>query len=78
MSVALPRNPRIAAVLSAATALGCPICNFIAKRVRMGRDARTLQMLPDNVLSDMGLEKLEVLTGTNGDRDIRVIRHRYG
>jgi hypothetical protein len=75
MSVALPRSPRIAAVLSATTALGCPIRRFIAKRI--GRDARTLRMLSDNVLADMGLEKLDVLIGTNGDRDIRVIHYRY-
>jgi hypothetical protein len=76
MSVALPLNPRIAAVLSAARVLGCPIYNFIAKRARICRDARTLQMLPDSVLADMGLEKLHVLTGTIGNFDIRVIRHR--
>ena len=76
MSVALPRNPKIAAVLSATTALGCPIRSFVAKRVRIGRDARTLRMLSDNVLADMGLEKLDVLIGTNGDRDIRVIHYR--
>ncbi len=76
-SVALSRNPRIIAVFSAVMALGRPIRGFIAKRARMGRDARTLQMLPDDVLADIGLEKMDVLTGTNGNRDIWVILHRY-
>ena len=58
-------------------ALGRPIRRFIAKRVRMNKDARTLQMLPGDVLADMGLEKMNVLTGTNGNRDIWVIAHRY-
>ena len=78
MSVARPLNPKIAAILSAARVVGCPIYEFIAQRVRMSRDARTLQMLPDSVLADMGLEKLHVLTGTNGNFEIRVIRHRNG
>ncbi len=77
-TAALSRNPsRIIAAFSAVMALGRPIRSFISRRVRMGRDARTLQMLPDHVLSDMGLEKMDILTGTNGAREIRVVPHRY-
>lgn len=77
-SVALSRNPsRIIAALSAVMALGRSFVSFISKRSRTGKDARTLQALPDHVLADMGLEKMEVLTGTNGAREIWVTPHRY-
>ncbi len=78
MSTALSRSPsRFIAALSAVVALGRPIRNLISRRVRSGKDARTLQTLPDHVLSDMGLEKMDILTGTNGAREIWVIPHRY-
>jgi hypothetical protein len=51
--------------------------SLVARCKRTGKDARTLQMLPDHVLADIGLERIDVLTGTNGNRDIWVIPHRY-
>ncbi len=77
-TVALSRHPsRIIAALSAVMMLGRPFVSFISKRSRTGKDARTLQGLPNHVLADMGLEKMEILTGTNGNREIWVIPHRY-
>jgi len=77
-TVALSRNPsRIIAALSAAMALGRPIRSLFQRCMRTGKDARTLQTLPDHVLADIGLEKMEILTGTNGAREIWVIPHRY-
>lgn len=77
-TAALSRNPsRTVAALSAVMEIGRPILNLISRCRRTGRDARTLQTLPDHVLADIGLEKIDVLTGTNGAREIRVIPHRY-
>ncbi len=76
-TVALSRKPRIVTVLSAVMALGRPFWSLIRRRRKTGKDARALQALPDHVLSDMGLEKMEILTGTNGTREIWVIPHRY-
>ena len=33
--------------------------------IRAGKDRRVLQMLPDNLLADMGLEKIEVRSGND-------------
>jgi hypothetical protein len=77
-TAALSRHPsRTVTALSAVMALGRPLVNLVSRCKRSGKDARTLQNLPDHVLSDMGLEKMEVLTGTNGNREIWVIPHRY-
>lgn len=55
--------------------------SFVWRLVRSGissnRDARVLQTLPDHVLADIGLEKMEIVTGAGGDRHVWVIPHRY-
>jgi hypothetical protein len=77
-TAALSRNPsRTIAAMSAVMALGRPLLGLVTRCRKTGKDARTLAMLPDHVLADIGLEKIDVLTGTNGSRDIWVIPHRY-
>jgi uncharacterized protein YjiS (DUF1127 family) len=77
-TVALSRNPsRTMAGLKAVWSLGNSIWAALTMHVRTGRDRRVLQMLPDNVLADMGLEKIEIMSGTAGGRHVRVIPHRY-
>ena len=76
--VALSRNPsRTIAGLKAVGSLGNSIWGALTMRVRTGKDRRVLQMLPDNVLADMGLEKIEIMSGTDGGRHVWVIPHRY-
>jgi hypothetical protein len=48
----------------------------LRRRLRIGRDRRLLQRLPDYVLADMGLERIEFRLA-DGRRDIWVIPHRY-
>jgi len=75
---ALSRHPsRFIPGLKAVGFLGNSIWGLIARTLRAGRDRRVLQMLPDNVLADMGLEKIEIMTGTDGQRQVWVIPHRY-
>jgi uncharacterized protein YjiS (DUF1127 family) len=77
-TVALSRNPsRTIAGLKAVGSLGNWIRAALTMHVRTGRDRRVLQMLPDNLLADMGLEKIEVTSGTGGERHVWVIPHRY-
>ena len=75
---ALSRNPSEAASgRNAVVALGMLIWRRIRRRVRVGKDRRVLQTLPDYVLADMGLEKIEFRSSADGHRDIWVIPHRY-
>lgn len=77
-TAALSRNlSRTIPGLKAIMALGNPIWRLISRRVRTGRDERVLQMLPEHVLADMGLAKIEIMTGTDGGRHVWVIPHRY-
>lgn len=77
-TVALSRNPsRTIPGLKAVGSLGNSIWALITRSVRTSRDQRTLQMLPDNVLADMGLEKMEIMRGSDGQRQVWVIPHRY-
>lgn len=77
-TVALSRNPsRLIPGLKAIGPLGNSLWTLIVRYLRTGKDGRVLQMLPDNVLADMGLEKIEIMTGTNGGRHVWVIPHRY-
>lgn len=57
-------------------ALGNSILRLINKRVRAGKDSRVLQMLPDRVLADMGLQRVEITAGTSGSRQSWVIPQR--
>jgi uncharacterized protein YjiS (DUF1127 family) len=76
--VALSRNPsRAIPGLKAVGSLGNSIWAALTMHVRTGRDRRVLQTLPDNVLADMGLEKIEVRSGTDGRHHVWVIPHRY-
>ncbi len=77
-TAALSRNPlRIIAALSAVMSLGHPFWRLIRRCRKTGADARILQRLPDHVLADIGLEKMEIMSGTNGTRETWVIPHRY-
>lgn len=77
-TAALLRNPsRTLRGLGAVSALGSSILRFINSQIRTSKDARVLQTLPDHVLADMGLEKMEILSGSNGSRHVWVIPHRH-
>ena len=62
---------------SRAMELGSLIWNRLRRRVQVGKDRRYLQMLPDRVLADMGLEKIEIMSGTGGSQHVWVVPHRY-
>jgi hypothetical protein len=77
-TVALSRIPsRTVPGLKAVGSLGNSIWGALTMHIRTGKDRRVLQTLPDNVLADMGLEKIELLSGTDGERHVWVIPHRY-
>ena len=77
-TVALSRNPsRAIPGLKIIGSLGNSIWGALKAHVRTGKDRRVLQMLPDHVLADMGLEKIEITSGTDGGRNVWVIPHRY-
>lgn len=77
-TLALSRSPsRTIPGLKALVAVGNSIRRLISKRLRTGKDSRVLQTLPDRVLADMGLERIEIATGTYGDQQTWVIPHRY-
>ncbi len=77
-SVALSRNlSRTIAGIGAAVAFGTSFWRLIARLRKTGKDARALQMLPDHVLADIGLEKMEIMSGTYGARETWVTPHRY-
>jgi uncharacterized protein YjiS (DUF1127 family) len=76
-TVALSRNlSRTMAGIGAVVAVGNPIWRLISRLRKTGRDARMLKTLPDHVLADIGLEKIEI-RGTDGGRQVWVIPHRY-
>jgi hypothetical protein len=75
---ALPRNPsRDLSGRNRLMDLGRLIFSAVRRRMRVGKDRRVLQALPDYVLADMGLEKIEFRSATDGRRDVWVIPHRY-
>ena len=75
---ALSRNPsKATSGRNAVVAFGILIWRRIRRRVRVGKDRRVLQTLPDYVLADMGLEKIEFRSSAEGRRDVWVIPHRY-
>ena len=75
---ALSRNPSEAmSGRHAAAAFGLLIWRRIRRRIQVGKDRRVLQTLPDYVLADMGLEKIEFRSAVDGRRDVWVIPHRY-
>jgi uncharacterized protein YjiS (DUF1127 family) len=77
-TVALSRSPsRTFPGLKAVGYLGNSIWSALTTRIRTGRDRRVLQTLPDHVLADMGLEKIDVMGGTDGRRHVWVIPHRH-
>jgi hypothetical protein len=76
--VALSPNPsRTIPGLKAVGSLGNAIWSALTMRIRAGKDRRALQRLPDYLLADMGLEKIEVTSGTHGRREVWVIPPRY-
>ena len=77
-TLALSRSPsKTIPGVKALMAVGNSIRRLISKRLRTGKDSRVLQTLPDHVLADMGLERIEIATGTYGSRQTWVIPHRY-
>jgi uncharacterized protein YjiS (DUF1127 family) len=76
---ALARNPSraVGGRGNAAASLGRRIWSAVRRRVQAGRDRRMLQNLPDYVLADIGLEKIEIRSAADGRRDVWVIPHRY-
>jgi len=77
-TVALSRNPsRTIPAMRAVGSLGTSIWGALTMRVRTGKDRRVLQALPDHLLADMGLEKIEIRGGTDGRRHVWVIPHRH-
>ena len=77
-TLALSRSPsKTIFGLSAVMAIGNSFRRLIAKRLRTGKDSRVLQNLPDHVLADMGLERIEISSGTHGGRQVLFIPHRY-
>jgi hypothetical protein len=75
---ALSRNPpRALSGRNRLMDLGRQIFSAIRRRMRIGKDRRVLQTLPDYVLADMGLEKIEFRSAADGRRDVWVIPHRY-
>jgi hypothetical protein len=77
-TLALSRSPSSTIPgLKGLVAVGNSIRRLISKRLRTGKDSRVLQTLPDRVLADMGLERIELVTGTHEGRQVWVIPHRY-
>lgn len=77
-TVALSRNPsRTIPGRQAVGSLGNSFWSLISRYFRTGKDGRVLQTLPDHVLTDMGLERIEILAGTDGRRHVWVIPHRH-
>jgi uncharacterized protein YjiS (DUF1127 family) len=75
---ALLRSPsRTIPGVKALVAVGNSIRRLAARRLRTGKDSRVLQTLPDHVLADIGLERIEFTSGTYGSRQTWVIPHRY-
>jgi hypothetical protein len=75
---ALSRNPsRAMRGRNAVAALGRLVLSAFRRRLQVGKDRRVLQTLPDYVLADMGLEKIEFRSAAEGRRDVWVIPHRY-
>ena len=77
-TLALSRSPsKTIPGLKGMVAVGNSIRRLVTKRLRTGKDSRVLQTLPDHVLADMGLERIEISSGTHGSRQTWVIPHRY-
>jgi uncharacterized protein YjiS (DUF1127 family) len=76
-SALLRHASKVAAAFSAVAALGRLLPALIRKRRKAGADARTLSRLPDHVLADMGLEKMEIMSGPLGGRETWIVPHRY-
>ena len=77
-TVALSRNPsRTNPGLKAVGSLGNSAWTLITRYFRAGKDGRVLQTLPDQVLTDMGLERIEIMAGTDGRRHVWVVPHRH-
>ena len=72
----LAKVPSRTSAGAAMTALASLILSALRRRMRLGRDRRLLQRLPDYVLADMGLERIE-FRAANGSRDVWFIPHRY-
>ena len=75
---ALSRHPsRPTTGLSAVLGLVNLIASRLRRQLQVGKDRRVLQALPDYVLADMGLEKIEFRSTADGRRDVWVTPHRY-
>ena len=76
-TVALSRNLSRTMAGIGALAFDNPIWRLISRLRKTGKDARVLNTLPDHVLADIGLERVEFMSGTDGGRHVWVTPHRY-
>jgi hypothetical protein len=75
-SAALLRISRRAARGRKLADLGALVWRRIRSRMQAGRDRRMLQSMPDYVLADMGLERIEFRSGADGRRATWLVSHR--
>jgi uncharacterized protein YjiS (DUF1127 family) len=77
-TLALLRNPsRALAGIAGVGMLVDSIWGAIQRRIKVARDRRVLQTLPDHVLADLGLEKMDIMAGTGDRRHVWIIPHRH-
>lgn len=76
-TLALSRHPsRAAAAISGIVAFAMSIFRRIGRRMKLGKDRRAVQAMPDSLLADLGLERIEIRTA-DGHREVWTIPHRY-
>lgn len=76
-TAALSRNPsRLTATLDAVERLAALFTRRVGSRSKIGKDRRALQAVPDYLLTDIGLERLEIRT-TSGYHDVWISPRRF-
>lgn len=78
MSIAVRSHAQSRALTAwnAVIALGRLIRSRLRRRAKAGQDTRALQRLPNHVLADIGLERIEVMSVSEGKREIWIVPHR--
>ena len=74
---AIPRRSSVAVAAGAVAALMRAAVHVIGHRRKTRRDRRTLQTMPDYMLADIGLQKLEFRSSSDGRSGVWVIPSRY-
>jgi hypothetical protein len=62
---------------SVAAVLWGRVSRWFHWRRKLDRDERVLQTFPHYLLTDMGLERLDIPGGTSGGRHSKIISHRH-